>query len=155
MLLPTPPRPHHMPLPPPGRGPRRINDRRDLVQEIDDLSDEENELDDMRNEIKNRGSSWLIPIGKQLTLQEEKNDASSSSSSEAGTASNGPASNADDAENESAPDLDASMADVDDADGNEEGGDDTGDITGDMIGDMTDEQDTGQGANLSIESMQE
>lgn len=47
MLLSTPPQPHHTPLPALGRGPRRINDRRDLVQEIDDLSDEENELEDL------------------------------------------------------------------------------------------------------------
>ena len=47
MLLPTPPQPHHTPLPASGRGPRRLNDRRDLVQETDDLSDEENELEDL------------------------------------------------------------------------------------------------------------
>jgi hypothetical protein len=47
MLLPTPPQPHHTPLPALGCGPRRISDRRDLLQEIDDLSDEENELEDL------------------------------------------------------------------------------------------------------------
>lgn len=40
-----------MPLPALGRGPRRLNDRRDLVQETDDLSDEENELEDLVGQI--------------------------------------------------------------------------------------------------------
>ncbi|KAF8511150.1 hypothetical protein BU17DRAFT_97493 [Hysterangium stoloniferum] len=135
VMLPTPPQPHHTPLAPLGKGPRRISDRRDLVQEIDDLSEEEGELEDMRNEIKSRGATWLIPIGKQQTLAEEKNDQTSHSGSEGGSVSGGPPSNADDAENESAPDLDASMIDMDDAEVEEDEGN-----TG-----ATDEQDLSMG----------
>lgn len=46
----------------------------------------------------------------------------SSSSSDTGSASNTPPSNADDAENESAPDLDASMVDMDDPEVDEDEG---------------------------------
>ena len=47
MLLPEPPHPHPMPLAPQGEGPRRLKERRDLVHEMDDLSEEEGELDDI------------------------------------------------------------------------------------------------------------
>ncbi|KAI0042695.1 hypothetical protein FA95DRAFT_1609991 [Auriscalpium vulgare] len=74
-LLPRPPQPHPIPLPRPGRAPDRINTRRDLVQEMDDLSDEEAELEEITLDVKNRGYSFLVPIGKVLTQHEEKNDA--------------------------------------------------------------------------------
>ncbi|GJJ12514.1 hypothetical protein Clacol_006757 [Clathrus columnatus] len=133
--LPSPPQPHPKPLAPLGRAPKRINDYRDLFQELEDLSEEETE----RNEIKNRGVSWLVPLGRQQTLQEEKNDASLSPS-EAGSVSNGPPSNGDDNENDSVQDLDASMLDLDEVDAEPE--EDEG-IT------MTDDQDVSVN-NLSL-----
>ena len=45
-LLPRPPQPHPTPLQKYGR-PGRLNSRRNLLQEMDDLSDEEDELDDL------------------------------------------------------------------------------------------------------------
>lgn len=63
MLLPTPPQPHHTPLPALGRGPRRINDRRDLVQEIDDLSDEESELEDL---VRKQSSRLLVHLDEEF-----------------------------------------------------------------------------------------
>lgn len=46
-LLPKPPQPHPTPLPKSGRPGGRLNTRRDLQREMDDLSDEENELEDI------------------------------------------------------------------------------------------------------------
>ena len=46
-LLPKPPQPHPTPLPKSGRSTGRLNTRRDLQREMDDLSDEENELEDI------------------------------------------------------------------------------------------------------------
>jgi hypothetical protein len=46
-LLPKPPQPHPTPLPKSGRSGGRLNTRRDLQREMDDLSDEENELEDI------------------------------------------------------------------------------------------------------------
>lgn len=46
-LLPKPPQPHPMPLPKSHRSGGRLNLRRDLQREMDDLSDEENELEDI------------------------------------------------------------------------------------------------------------
>jgi hypothetical protein len=46
-LLPKPPQPHPTPLPKSGRSAGRLNTRRDLQREMDDLSDEENELEDI------------------------------------------------------------------------------------------------------------
>lgn len=45
-LLPRPPQPHPTPLQKYGK-PGRLNSRRNLLQEMDDLSDEEDELDDL------------------------------------------------------------------------------------------------------------
>lgn len=46
-LLSKAPQPHITPLAERGRVAGRLNARRDLNREMDDLSDEENELDDM------------------------------------------------------------------------------------------------------------
>lgn len=62
--------------------------------------------------IRNRGYNFLIPIGRTLTQQEEKNDADEDSEdSESGQSGNA-ASVLDDGENESNADLDASMEDL-------------------------------------------
>ena len=93
-LMPRPQQPYPTPLAVPGRHVRRLILRRNLVQEMDDLSDEEAELEDSVRcprplflfgfilmvvlkqtlEVKNRGYGFLIPIGKILTQHEEKND---------------------------------------------------------------------------------
>jgi hypothetical protein len=90
-LLPKPPQPHPVPLPKHGRVYGHLNATRDLQREMDDLSDEENELEDIVSTvisvflilphnlfqnifIHNRGYNFLIPIGRSLTQQEEKND---------------------------------------------------------------------------------
>ena len=46
-LLPKPPQPHPTPLPKAGGRYGRLNGRRDLIREMDDLSDEEDELEDL------------------------------------------------------------------------------------------------------------
>ncbi|KAH9928176.1 uncharacterized protein B0H18DRAFT_1210433 [Fomitopsis serialis] len=74
-LLPRPPQPHPTPLQKYGR-PGRLNSRRNLQQEMEDLSDEEDELDDLETDIRNRGFNFLVPIGRTFTQHEEKNDAS-------------------------------------------------------------------------------
>jgi len=74
-LMPRPQQPYPTPLAIPGRRAGRLILRRDLVQEMDDLSDEEAELEDTTLEVKNRGYGFLVPIGKMLTQHEEKNDA--------------------------------------------------------------------------------
>ena|SRR6267154_2329676 len=91
-LMPRPQQPYPTPLAIPGRRVGKLIMRRDLVQEMDDLSDEEAELEDTVRqtscyrvlftdgdvkqtlEIKNRGYGFLVPIGKVLTQHEEKND---------------------------------------------------------------------------------
>jgi hypothetical protein len=97
-----------------------MNARRDLTKEMDDLSEEESELDDLKKQIKNRGYGFLIPIGKNLTQQEEKNDEEQEDSSESAH-SGAPASGAEDAdgENESVQDLDAGLEDMDAEEGAE------------------------------------
>ncbi|KAJ3507273.1 hypothetical protein NLJ89_g6397 [Agrocybe chaxingu] len=148
LLLAKPPQPHVMPL-----SKRRVYGRmnlvRDLQREMDDLSDEENELEDLvcifhllervpvlipiaqTTAVSKRGFTFLIPIGRSLTQQEEKNDVSirsylrpsvthinsdcveedSDDSSQASGAA--PTIQEDDGENESTQDLDASMEDLD------------------------------------------
>jgi hypothetical protein len=94
-LMPRQQQPYPTPLAIPGRRVGKLILRRDLVQEMDDLSDEEAELEDSVRttsllvvwffnlltgnvkqtlEIKNRGYGFLVPIGKMLTQHEEKND---------------------------------------------------------------------------------
>jgi hypothetical protein len=93
--MPRQQQPYPTPLAIPGRRVGKLILRRDLVQEMDDLSDEEAELEDSVRttsllvvwffnlltgnvkqtlEIKNRGYGFLVPIGKMLTQHEEKND---------------------------------------------------------------------------------
>lgn len=112
-LLPRPPQPHPMPL-----SHRRIYEHlnlvRDLQREMDDLSDEENELEDINMAIHNRGYNFLVPIGRSLTQQEEKNDADEDSDDSGSNHTGAPPSAVgDDGENESQQDLDASMEDLD------------------------------------------
>ncbi|KAG6897621.1 hypothetical protein C0993_007392 [Termitomyces sp. T159_Od127] len=91
-----------------------LNAVRDLQREMEDLSDEENELEDINLSIHNRGYAFLVPIGRNLTQQEEKNDADEDSEESGSGRSGGPPSIAEDeGENDSAPDLDASMEDLD------------------------------------------
>ncbi|KAG6808505.1 hypothetical protein H0H92_003932 [Tricholoma furcatifolium] len=85
-LLPKPPQPHPLPL-----SNRRVynnlNTVRDLQREMEDLSDEENELEDIADE-DSEGSDSGHSNGAQSLAE-------------------------DDGENDSAPDLDASMEDLD------------------------------------------
>jgi hypothetical protein len=77
--------------------------------------------------IRNRGYNFLIPIGRTLTQQEEKNDADEDSEdSESGQSGNNQASVVDDGENGSNGDLDASMEDMDDEPTAETDADDIG-----------------------------
>jgi len=64
--------------------------------------------------VRNRGFTFLVPIGRSLTRQEEKNDAEDDTD-ESGSAHTGVAPSVleDDGENDSAQDLDASMEDLD------------------------------------------
>jgi len=91
-----------------------LNAVRDLQREMDDLSEEENELEDINMHIHNRGFSFLIPIGRILTQQEEKNDADEETDGSGSEQSDGgPSLMEDDGENESNPGLDANMEDLD------------------------------------------
>jgi len=113
LLLPKPPQPHPIPLSK-KRVYTHINTLRDLQREMDDLSDEENELEDLSMTIHNRGFGFLVPIGRSLTRQEEKNDAEEDTD-ESASVQSGAAQSVmeDDGENESALDMDASMDDLD------------------------------------------
>lgn len=89
-LLPKPPQPHPTPLPRSGSVHGRLNARRDFVKEMEELSEEEGDIEELvwfscviasslnsvpQNVwIHNRGYSNLIPMGRNLTQQEEKND---------------------------------------------------------------------------------
>ncbi|KAL0946568.1 hypothetical protein HGRIS_012771 [Hohenbuehelia grisea] len=133
-LLPRAPQPHPIPIPHRNKY-SHFNAFRDLQREMDDLSEEENELEDATMAVHSRGYNWLIPIGRYFTQQEERNDADEDSE-DSGTAQSGgaPSIMEDEGENDSAPDLDASMEDMDDEEGDEEetgdemGDDDTGDF---------------------------
>ncbi|KAJ6454703.1 hypothetical protein C8R45DRAFT_1037756 [Mycena sanguinolenta] len=119
-LLPKPPSTHPLPLPQQGKVYGRLNASRNLAREMDDLSDEENELEEMNNVIRHRGFATLIPIGRNLTQQEEKNDAEEDDDESDSAPSNGPPSVGDDVGENSTQDLDASMEDLDDNDEEDE-----------------------------------
>ncbi|KAF9227754.1 hypothetical protein BS17DRAFT_774257 [Gyrodon lividus] len=112
LVLPKPPHVGPTPLPKSDRFQGRINHRRDLQREADDLSDEENDLEDCNLHVRNRGFVWYIPIGRHTTQLEEKNDAeddsdrTSSGHSDEGTPPH-------EENDDSGPDLDASMEDMD------------------------------------------
>ncbi|KAF7779042.1 hypothetical protein Agabi119p4_3387 [Agaricus bisporus var. burnettii] len=110
-LLPKQIPPHPIPVPR-KRVYAHLNAVRDLQREMDDLSDEENELEDITAAIHNRGYTFLIPIGKSLTQQEEKNDAEEDTDDTEGSGG-APSIAEDEGENESVQDLDASMEDMD------------------------------------------
>lgn len=82
--------------------------------------------------IRNRGYNFLIPIGRTLTQQEEKNDADDDSDDSDSGQSGNPTSPVDDGENESNADLDASMEDLDDE-------------TGDLTAETEDADELGEG----------
>ncbi|PPQ77505.1 hypothetical protein CVT25_011302 [Psilocybe cyanescens] len=134
-LLPKPPQPHPVPLPK-ERIYGHLNAYRDIQREMDDLSDEEHELDELASHslpntaVRGRGFAFLVPIGRSLTLQEEKNDAEDESEDSASMHTGGPPSILeDDGENDSGQDLDASMEDLDD----------------DITGDTEDNEDMNEG----------
>ncbi|EGO21123.1 hypothetical protein SERLADRAFT_441505 [Serpula lacrymans var. lacrymans S7.9] len=121
LVLPKAPQPNSLPLPKSSHSPERMNRRRNLQREMDDLSDEENELEDANTLIRMRGYNWLIPIGRRTTQQEEKNDAEDETDESEAGQSGAPASSLigegdGEGENDSSPDLDASMEDMDEGD---------------------------------------
>ncbi|ELU36390.1 sister chromatid cohesion-related protein [Rhizoctonia solani AG-1 IA] len=106
-LLPKPHQPHATPIP--RNGQVKFNERRDLKEEADVLSDEELEIEELMAEIKTYGHNFLIPIGKNMTLDEE----SAADPSEPGSSdSNSQTQSASQAE-ELGTDLDADMQDLD------------------------------------------
>ncbi|KAH8099533.1 hypothetical protein BXZ70DRAFT_1008940 [Cristinia sonorae] len=125
-LLPQPPLRHPTPLPPYHSTPSGMKYRRNLIREMDDLSEEETELVELNDDIRQRGAGFLVPIGRALTQTEEKNDADEASDDDADDddddESNGDDDEGDDDddEEEAEQDLDADMDDMD-----EEGGGNT------------------------------
>ncbi|KAI0320753.1 hypothetical protein OF83DRAFT_1162256 [Amylostereum chailletii] len=126
-LLPRPPQPHPVPPTRDGRNRGRLRQPRDWVQDMDDLSDEEAELEDVTSDIKNRGYSFLIPIGRTYTQHEEKNDADDGTEvddSERSSRNNSPVATDEaeeedeEEEEEEGEDLDADMEDLDEEPGN-------------------------------------
>ncbi|OJT01599.1 hypothetical protein TRAPUB_7941 [Trametes pubescens] len=119
-LLPLPPHPHPIPPAPSMQRRERFINYRDLWREMEELSDEENAVDDQMLEIKNRGYSFLIPIGRTWTQHEEKNDAEDASEGSEGTEHTGDNNslmdedeNSTEEEDEEDQDLDADMEDMD------------------------------------------
>ncbi|KAJ3739735.1 hypothetical protein DFH05DRAFT_1463651 [Lentinula detonsa] len=105
-----------------------LNARRNLQREMDDLSEEESEFDELSQAVQQRGFSFLVPIGKTLTVMEEKNDAEEDESEEfASAASNGPPSALED-DGDGENDLDASMEDMDDSMNNDDDDEDNDEI---------------------------
>jgi len=111
-----------------GRSNGRLNTHRDLVREMEDLSDEENDLEALETEIRKRGFAWLVPIGRMFTQQEEKNDAEEEEDDDDDDDDDSAADGSDDEDedeedeeedpdpDESAQDLDARLEDMDDND---------------------------------------
>ncbi|KAH7906158.1 hypothetical protein BJ138DRAFT_1163293 [Hygrophoropsis aurantiaca] len=119
LVLPNPPQPNPAPLPKANRFPGRMNNRRDLQHEMDDLSDEENELEEINMRIRNQGFDSIIPIGRVTTQMEEKNDAEDDDDdSDTGQSGGGAPSVTGEENDDSGPDLDASMEDMDEEEGN-------------------------------------
>ncbi|KAI5834877.1 hypothetical protein K523DRAFT_262024 [Schizophyllum commune Tattone D] len=75
LVLPHLNQPYIKPLPRKVQVYGRLNAYRNLEQEIADLEDEEASLDTAMRNIRDRGFNFLVPIGRNLTQQEEKNDA--------------------------------------------------------------------------------
>ncbi|KAF8749444.1 hypothetical protein RHS01_10050 [Rhizoctonia solani] len=109
-LLPKPHQPHATPIP--RNGQVKFNERRDLKEEADVLSDEELEIEELMAEIKTYGHNFLIPIGKNMTLDEESADVSADPSEPGSSDSNSQTQSASQAE-ELGTDLDADMQDLD------------------------------------------
>ncbi|KAG8877143.1 hypothetical protein FRB98_006860 [Tulasnella sp. 332] len=175
-LLPPAPRPHPMPPAPISRGGRRTKllSRRNLVQEANDLSDEEAEVDDTLLAVRNRGASFLIPLGKRHTLVEERADASSSdgtSSGEGSQAGEGEAEDEeggeddegdddeegddddDDEEEDEEHDLDEDMENLDDEEGDDDGDGEGDDDDEDEDGELGDEDGEEDGAGGLIDAL--
>ncbi|KAH8826839.1 hypothetical protein DL96DRAFT_1464450 [Flagelloscypha sp. PMI_526] len=130
-LFPNAPKPHLRPLLPYPSPYGRLNAFRDLNREMDDLSDEEREYEELREGVNHRGATFIVPVGRNLTAQEEKNDAEeeddeSTTSGSSNNESTAPPTEADEDEegsdedseedDEDAVDMDASMEDLDEAD---------------------------------------
>ncbi|QRV99751.1 hypothetical protein RhiJN_27770 [Ceratobasidium sp. AG-Ba] len=62
------------PTPIPRHRPTKFSHRRDLKEEGDILSDEEMEVEEALGEIRGYGHGFMIPLGKQMTLDEENAD---------------------------------------------------------------------------------
>ncbi|KAI6045565.1 hypothetical protein EDC04DRAFT_3053920 [Pisolithus marmoratus] len=135
LVLPKAPHFGPVPLPKRDRFYGRLSTRRDLEREMNDLSDEEGDLEESNLEVRNRGFSWYIPIGRHATQLEEKNDAEDDSEgSESGqSGDHSPSANGEE-NDESGADLDAGMEDMD-----EERPSDDVDVTSDDT-DYEDEQ---------------
>jgi len=91
-----------------------MTSRRELNREMDDLSEEEQELEELTTDVKNRGFAFLVPIGRLLTQQEEKNDEDEDDDDDDESNGSEESASSDADENESEQDLDADMEDMDD-----------------------------------------
>ncbi|KAF7325817.1 hypothetical protein MKEN_00432400 [Mycena kentingensis (nom. inval.)] len=119
-LLPNAPHPFPIPHVPQSRTNARLKPIRNLQREMDNLSDEETEIEDLNALVRHRGFGTIVPIGRNLTQQEEKNDAEEDESDTDSNESNAPPSVTEDAGETSTQDLDASMEDLDDEGDDEE-----------------------------------
>ncbi|KZS90017.1 hypothetical protein SISNIDRAFT_525795 [Sistotremastrum niveocremeum HHB9708] len=147
LLLPDPPQPYPVPLPKYGQRRQYFNARRDLCKELADLSDSENEFEEMTEDIKHRGFSFLIPLGKTLTQHEEKNDAQADESSDDEQSTHSPVgSQVEEGENDSAVDLDANMEDLDETGENDDQDLEPDDQTGDYEDDGDETRDESSAA---------
>ncbi|KAF9246389.1 hypothetical protein BU15DRAFT_85156 [Melanogaster broomeanus] len=110
LVLPKPPHVGPTPLPKSDRFQGRINHRRDLQRERMTCP-MKRMIWRTNTYVRNRGFIWYIPIGRHTTQLEEKNDAEDDSegSSSGHTEGTPPHEENDD----SGPDLDASMEDMD------------------------------------------